>query len=283
MTTVRNTATWKDTATLEDALSSSHKAHPWPETLPAPTPAAWARPWKTHFAQAGHFTPESSKIGATAKLPNPYAYSMYSQACPSMRTHYMEVPLQEIPSTASFITTAPVTSKSFPKEGSNMQQTVMDNANASYADALAAATANTALRTTYSPSTPMPNLYATSTGVEVPRHPAATADQHRIRTFTTSKLLTDLPDRLESAPMRCEAALAPKSTLLTTRFHSLRDSDGTRRILDCCAPDMKAPPYPHQPYPIADPLLRLPATGKFIPFDPISEMKDKYLGKQSGL
>mmetsp|Transcript_43937 Transcript_43937/g.95992 ORF Transcript_43937/g.95992 Transcript_43937/m.95992 type:complete len:96 (+) Transcript_43937:737-1024(+) len=73
-------------------------------------------------------------------------------------------------------------------------------------------------------------------------------------------MLRDLPDRLSSVPQRAEGPPITSSKLLTTTYHGLRDPDGTRRMLEVCAPGSPQPPRPQ----LVTPQLRSPVKGKFI-------------------
>lgn len=256
-----------------NVLSSSHKAHPWPEDLPPARRIAWGLPMRAPpLPSALHYGLESRRIGKGASKAG-LSYDLYQLAAPSSRTRYMSVPLQTQMSNRSFISSAPVSSVGGFDLPSETQRVILDNAADTFGASLAAAGSEAKASTAFRPFTPMPGRYSTSSSLNFPSHSAGAREQQQVRTFTTSPLVKGVMDRIGSAPMRAEVPSLSDSQFCETRFWSLRDSDGTTRQMEVTAPGTAPPPAPT---PAGSFLLRKPASTKYLTLPLTSEYMDSY-------
>jgi len=84
-----------------------------------------------------------------------------------------------------------------------------------------------------SPILRVPEAYLTSTTSSYAISAGANCQQHRLRSFITSPLVAGENRSLDSMPERCATAPLDGSTSLhSTRFLGVRDSDGGRRLIE---------------------------------------------------
>jgi len=188
-----------------------------------------------------HYRPTSSSIGSAAQKPY-HMLPAFEKPKEAASVRYLQAPyLVGDMAQGAGIDARPVSSVSTFSLASNRQADILAGGEARLFDRMAQTTSFTASRSLRSaPVTAVPDAYLTSTNSSFRPRPMADSQQHRLRGFTTSAYV---PERsLDSAPARCPTApLDGATTLHATRFLGVRDSDGSRRLIEVDTTGAPAP------------------------------------------
>lgn len=265
---------------LTDALAGTYGSGSKPVLNPGPdkTASAIGLPWcntaapmevewrRKVWAPVGvpvdvHYTPSSRAVGSLPMKPF-HTVPAYDRPKEAGSVRYLQAPyLTGDMAAGAGIDQRPVSSVSTFSLASNRQAEMLAGAEARLFDRTgqtAAWTANRSLRS--APITDVPDPYLTTTNASFQLRPMADSQQHRLRGFTTSAYV---PERsLDSAPARCPTApLDGATSLHATRYLGVRDSDGSRKLIEvdttgAPAPtnSWKLPTTPMEPPPLPPPL-----------------------------
>jgi len=217
--------------------TSSLTALPWPTQYRAYGDVTWAKqlfaPPKTVDA---HYRPSSSTVGSVAAQAHHQQVNGvfgYTRAYPSATVRYLQAPyLAGEMTEGAGIDTRPPSSVATYSLASERQAQMLATGEHNLLERLAHNASWTNSRSLRSPPlTAAPEPYLTTTNKSFRPQTGPNAQQHRLRSFTTSSLV---PARsLNSTPTALPApALGGSSSLHETRFLGVRDSDGGRRLLD---------------------------------------------------
>jgi len=206
---------------------------PWCSSS-VPKELAWSHKVWAPVGVAGdvHYRPSSTAIGSSAQKPY-HMLPMFEKAKEAASVRYLQAPylVGEMAAGAG-IDARPVSSVSTFSLASHKQADILAGSEARLFERMAQTTSFTASRSLRSaPVTAVPDPYLTSTNASFKPRPMADSQQHRLRGFTTSSYV---PERsLDSAPSRCPTApLDGATTLHATRYLGVRDSDGSRRLIE---------------------------------------------------
>ena len=262
-----NSAT-KPNLALGPQKTSSLIGLPWPQQdVPTDVPFG-GKVWAPAYFPPGHFRPSSSKIGSLPQKPF-HTTDEFSKPKVAATVRYLQAPyLSGEMSYGAGIESRPVSSVGTFSLESERQADILAGAEVRMNQRMAnsyAWTANRSLRS--APISAPPEPYMTSTNAFFAQRPLADSQQHRLRTYTSSKInpsrsLSSTPSRVPTAP------LSGGQALHATRYLAVNDSDGMRRMIEvdttgapAAAEVLKLPTTPH-PMPVP------PAPLSFVPSHP---------------
>lgn len=265
---------------LGNSTTSSIIGLPWTENKGIPPPAWQNKVWAPmDISTSAHFRPTSSEYGSQSVLPF-HKYPSFDKAKESASVRYLQVPyLAGEMAAGAGLDARPVSSVSTFSLSSDRQAQILASGEQLLGERMAQAASWTAARSLRSSAiTPVPNPYLTTTNASFQQRPVADSQQHRLRSFTTSAYV---PARsLESAPTYVPSpALVGSAKLHETRYLGVRDSDGSRRILEIDTTGAPPPsanlptaPAPPPEYPPSVPYVSSQPTSRN--FDTIRSVMD---------
>lgn len=235
--------------------------------------------WAPIGVHKQHFRPVSTQIGSFQPQPV-HRYPMFEKAKPVPSVRFLQAPfLMGEMSNGAGIDSRPASSVgTFAMV--DKQRELLTTGDARLAERMHSVRGWTAARTTRTTISDVPDAYLTSTLASFQERPAADMQQHRLRGFTTSSFVgTTTADRLNSAATPCPtASLTGGSSLHSQRFLGLRDSDGTRRLLDTHVDGSPSELAPTETAPLPPP----PPASSFVSSQPTTRNTDTVHAMVSG-
>lgn len=256
--------------------TSSLTGLPWPQGKVTPSIDWSSHVWAPSVVHKKHFTPTSTQIGSLQPTPV-HHHATFEKAKPVPSVRYLQAPMLvgEMGRGSGIDERPPSSVSTFSM--AEKQSALLRDGEQRLAQRMASTRAWTANRSTRSDVSAVPDGYLTSTLASYQPRPAADMQQHRLRGFTTSSFVNC--DPLNSAPQRCPTApLDGGSSLHSQRYIGLRDSDGSRRLLDTGA---TAPPFALGTSDTA-PLPPPPVARKFVSSQPTTRNTDTVRDMQAG-
>ena len=255
--------------------TSSLTGLPWTVGNAVPAPTWVKREWApVAVAPTTHFRPSSSDYGAVPQASF-HKHSAFEKPQPAASVRYLQAPyLSGEMAAGAGIDARPVSSVSTFSLASERQAEILAGGEMRLGERMAHTTSWTMARSMRSaPIGGVPEPYLTSTNASFQQRAAADSQQHRLRGFTTSSFV---PERsLNSSPTHMPSSPLDGSTSLhATRYLGVRDSDGSRRLIevDTTGAPAATAPWKLPAKPPAPP--ELPQPKKFVSSQPTTHNVD---------